>query len=560
MKRSGTLVRLWAVLALTGLALPLSLGVPASLQAQGTTQMTIERTVIYPDLPSVRQAPALRLSADQLEALQARKRQIRARVAAGSNPNPAGPTGRANVLVPQIRTGAVSRAPSDFAIGRSIQNPRGNVLGLSSTLAEPAAANNGRHIFAAGNFDHSEYSLDGGTTWVDVPIPAGPSDAPIACCDNDVVFDNARRVLFHSTLYINNAATNGLVRIFVYRAFNLPANCSYTIDQAGANDTILMDYPHIGRTSNNFFLASNDININGNQVARMRRMSIDAMTDCGPITITTSGWPQNIEGQRVVVPGEGTNDQTNMYWALNDNTTTLRVFRWRDADAVPTNATRTVSTSTFGDPDCRGGTLNNDYIDGIAGGIYGFNLRTAYGRGRVGVYWQVTNDAGHPQAYIRAALFREDPRPGAAPFNPILIGEPDLWNAGFCMGIPQVSANARGDFGFTLGAGGQAGGDGSAAQGYVGIDDDFNSCGMEGNPCTIFLTAAGDTNRTDERYGDYFTIHAWQPCTLWFNATNYALSGGTGVANVNSRYVEFGRQRDRRCYDNWSTRPPVPLP
>jgi hypothetical protein len=61
---------------------------------------------------------------------------------------------------------------------------------------------------------------------------------------------------------------------------------------------------------------------------------------------------------------------------------------------------------------------------------------------------------------------------------------------------------------------------------------------------SIALVASGTHNRTDQRYGDYFTTHQHNPCGNNWTATSYALSGGTGVANVNSRYVEFGRRRD----------------
>src|SRR5437016_3984220 len=101
----------------------------------------------------------------------------------------------------------------------------GGILLLTATwgqlaslpAAEPAAANNGRLVFAAGNFDHAEISTDAGLTWTNVPLPAGPSDAPILCCDQDVVIDDARRVVFHSYLYINSNVTNGVVRIDVLR-------------------------------------------------------------------------------------------------------------------------------------------------------------------------------------------------------------------------------------------------------------------------------------------------------------------------------------------------------
>jgi hypothetical protein len=105
-----------------------------------------------------------------------------------------------------------------------------------------------------------------------------------------------------------------------------------------------------------------------------------------------------------------------------------------------------------------------------------------------------------------------------------------------------TARNDRGDLGISTAVGGKLGGGGTAAQGYVGIADDF--AGGIGFFPSIALVASGTHNRTDQRYGDYFTTHQHNPCGNNWTATSYALSGGTGVANVNSRYVEFGRRRD----------------
>jgi hypothetical protein len=117
-----------------------------------------------------------------------------------------------------------------------------------------------------------------------------------------------------------------------------------------------------------------------------------------------------------------------------------------------------------------------------------------------------------------------------------------------------TARNDRGDLGISTAVGGKLGGGGTAAQGYVGIADDF--AGGIGFFPSIALVASGTHNRTDQRYGDYFTTHQHNPCGNNWTATSYALSGGTGVANVNSRYVEFGRRRDLGCWNEWQNHVP----
>jgi hypothetical protein len=36
-----------------------------------------------------------------------------------------------------------------------------------------------------------------------------------------------------------------------------------------------------------------------------------------------------------------------------------------------------------------------------------------------------------------------------------------------------------------------------------------------------------------------------------WSGTGYAHNGGTGVANINARYIEFMRGRDYQCYVQW---------
>jgi hypothetical protein len=343
-------------------------------------------------------------------------------------------------------------------------------------------------------------------------------------------------VVFHSTLYVNSTITRGVVRIFVRRSFTGAAACVYDI--FNNTDTILRDYPHLGLTRNHLWLATNEIDTTANtQSAKMYRFNIDQMVDCLATAFSTFSLPSTVLGQRVFVPVGGAEFKEQMYWAAHVNSTTVRIFRWGQADAAPTSVDRVIGVSTFGDPDCRGGVGDFDCIAG-------FSLRGAAGHDRLVFHWQVAADAAHTQGHIHSALFGLTGPSGTVGS---LVAQPHIFNNTFCFGFPVVTANKRGDFGMSLAFGGKAGGLGTAAQGAVGIDDDYTSgLGVFG---TFFTTASGTHNRADARFGDYFTIHPFEPCEKWFSATNYARSGGTAIANINSRYVEFGRGRDRRCYD-----------
>ena len=166
-----------------------------------------------------------------------------------------------------------------------------------------------------------------------------------------------------------------------------------------------------------------------------------------------------------------------------------------------------------GSPRCRGGP-----------GVHAF-------------YWNVGPDAVHTQGHIHAAVFNLS---GLS-----LLSQPHIFNNGFCFGYPVVTANKRGDLGISVAFGGRVAAE-ACGPGGVGIDDEFTP-GHRGFSA-VSPTAIGTHNPADQRYGDYFTIHPYEPCEKWFTATNYALLNRTGVTKVNSRYVEFGRNQSFRCY------------
>jgi hypothetical protein len=527
----------------------LALGVGLIVLPCLTTQSKAESGVIPPILPGSPSfnAPRVELSPAEKESILRRMRDLRERLANEAQKKMKRDVGKPPIAVPP--TSASARPPEDFLIGRNSKNTQAEVLG-ESTIAEPAAINRKKKVFAAGNFNHAEYSTDHGVTWVDRSPPGGPADAPIGCCDNDAVIDDDSKIGLHSFLYINGAQTNGIVRIFVRPKNNLgDISCFYDIDPAGAANNIVPDYPHIALTDNFAYLSINAMPTPGTGFARMYRFDLSQMLGCQMISFTTFDQSHATFGPRVWVPGEGANNQTRMLWVQNDSASVMRIFDWPEAAGAPSEVTRTIQTSNFANPDCRGGTGNFDFIEvATAFGIFGSRHRCAVAQGDnqptgvLACYWNAGNDGTFPQGLVRSAVF------SLADLG--LLAEPHIWSDNACFGYPAVTSNTKGDIGLSIASGGKAGGGGTAAQGYVGIDDQFTP--GTGVFETIFLTASGVANRSDGRYGDYVTIHPYQTCDKWFGATSYAWdSAPVDAANdVNSRWVEFGRKKYENCYLN----------
>lgn len=453
---------------------------------------------------------------------------------AANQPAPAAGPGKA-VASAGKPTATSSGLASLLLVRRNNRNTVASSVG--STLAEPAAANDGNSVFYAGNAAYQSTSTNLGVNWTNVAIPAGPADAPVACCDWDAVRAHSRDRLFSSLLYVNNARTNGAVRIFVRSAPESAPLCSYTIDVAGAADNVLPDYPHIALTANFLYLTLNNVNRiagvwNGAQIRRFNLTQMSACQSVNTNTFTHTG----AVGQRVITPVEGAQTGTTMFFGAHETASSFRIFSWPEAAASPSQVVRAVATSSFANPDCRGGTTNTDFVGAI--GITGFEIRGTVHGSRVTWFWNAANDANHAQAYVRGASFRAS--------DLVLQEQPDIFNATSCFAYPAVTGNTLGDVGITVANGGRAGGGGAAVQGFVGVDDTPANAIHFG---TVGLTASGTHNPADSRYGDYFTIRTNARCTRTYVATNYALSGGNTLSShVNARYVEFGSDLDSACF------------
>jgi len=242
-----------------------------------------------------------------------------------------------------------------------------------------------------------------------------------------------------------------------------------------------------------------------------------------------------------------------MYWGAIESTNTFRIYWWNESSNSIYSNLKSIATRTYANSDCRGGVGNYDFIEkATSWTMTGFRLRGAIGRGEKGesyvaFYWNAAPQSGRTYAYTASAVFRES--------DLALINEPDIFFFDGCCGYAAVGSNARGDIGMSLALGG--GNWGTAAEGFIGLDDDYTT--GPGKFYVVYKTAAGTHNRTDDRFGDYFTVRPHSPDGLAFTATNYSLlNGNTSSAHVNARYIQFVRGHYANGYVQWRFRNPKP--
>jgi hypothetical protein len=542
---------MWAVAAaiLVALLAAPSGGVNSARQgdnANGTAYTTSSELVQPGDAAAL--APSTAASAATREATYQKILRLRGQEVAQAAARPQAPTVNRTIAAPDTTAQAAGTrfhgTPSTF-ITATKENTLADDLGRASQVTEPSAVNEGRHVLMSGNWYQSR-STDGGTTWTNLPIPAGPASAPNFCCDIDTVYDQGRGVSFRSLLYTDT--NNGIVRIFVRRQIDAADACFYDIDPDGTTNNVTPDFPHLALSNNFLYLATNEIASTGGQAAKVRRLNLDQMADCVTASTTTFSMPSTTMGQRVFRPVEGA--KGTMYWAAlvgSTTSTTLRVWRWAESSAAPLSSDIVLGqTSTLGNTDCRGGTNNTDWWDPLTASVIGFELVGAVGGNTLEFLWDVKGDAAHVQGHIHGVKLNILPSITKA-------SDVTIQNSTFCMGFPAISSNERGAFGLSLATGGKAGGLGPAIRAWVGLNDDFASV----TPAFVQIRA-GTHNPTNGRYGDYFTVHQHEPCDVFFNATNYVFTGGGGATNVDALYATFGRGRDTPCFNGWKDEDRLP--
>jgi hypothetical protein len=512
---------------------------------------TTEQSTITPDRPSEPLSPSARSEGARLHRGLI---ELRREEAAEAAARPQEPTPQRELSAAAAEPQAESRfhgTPGAF-IFASRENTLADDGGRASEVSEPSAVSEGRHVMMAGNWYRSR-SSDGGTTWTNIPIGAGPTEAPNFCCDIDTVYDQARGVTLQSLLYGRNfdadpKIDNGVVRIVVRRQMDLGDNCVYTIDPDGATNDVVPDFPHIALSNNSLYLATNDIKNSGGQTARMYRYNLDEIADCASTTGGVFSLPSSTLGQRVFRPVDGAT--TAMYWGAlvgSTSSTTLRVYKWPEGSSTITSVDVTLGeTSNFGDTDCRGGTNNTDWWDPLTASITGFELVGAVGGNTLQFLWDVKGGGSHTQGHIHGVKLRAEP--SIAKTANVLIQ-----NGNFCLGFPAIASNERGDFGLSLSAGGKSGGAGPAIRSWAGLDDD-----LDGGTTDFVTVRTGTHNPAGGRFGDYSTVHQSEPCDQFFSATNYIFRNGGGATNVDALYITFGRGRETPCFNGWSDEDRIP--
>jgi hypothetical protein len=209
---------------------------------------------------------------------------------------------------------------------------------------------------------------------------------------------------------------------------------------------------------------------------------------------------------------------TTAYWASHQNTSTLRVYSWREKDASP--VFRDVTVPSWSEarpliartPDGRNWLGRADSrLDGATKA--GREAWFAWGSNRGGAN-------GRPHPFVQIA--RVDTRTFA------LVESVNLWDPKAAIFYAALSTNTAGEVGVSYSIGGPQ----RHLTSVVGI--------LTGTRREV-VAFTSKRGPSDQKWGDYLTVRRHSPGGRLFAATGYTLQDAAGAADATPSFTLFGR-------------------
>jgi len=416
-------------------------------------------------------------------------------------------------------------AVDDLTIMINTELPEPGRQQLAANVGEPSTAINGDVVFYTGNW-YAARSLDGGQTFEFLdPFHAFP-DPPnlVYCCDQVVHYiasidtfvwllqyspqagpqaDNIQRLAF---------ATTAEIRSGHWRLFDITTAILGVPGQ-------FLDFPDIAVGANSLYVTTNIFTPEGNSAgAAVARIAIDSIGGATP-TMQKFVSP-DLNSFRVAQ-----NCGAKAFFAAHQDTSTLNVFTWDEADAEPVShlvgVARWIGGSGFPSrtPDGR------SWLDRADPRITGATLAGT------DLYFAWGVNAGsnqRPRPFIQIAKI------DAA--NLTLIDNINVFDPDSATCYGALSTNTDGEVGISYMIGG-------------GPRFPSHAVGILTGTRKDVIVAASDTgpvpnpNNNAGEWGDYLTVRAVYPDRKMFAATGYTMLGGAAASNGAAlpRFVVFGR-------------------
>ncbi len=465
--------------------------------------------------------------------------------------SPPASVSRAAATLPKPRAGSSTNAPGDFTVFQTA-DLHSVVSHTTSVIAEPSVQNIGSVVLETGN-SFAALSRDGGNifTYLD-PFTTFPSVYGGFCCDQRVLYDSSRNLMFWALMYYGNSSGN-MIRLAIARGeaalkapFPVFISYGFSPQAVGFPAGEWYDYPQIALSSNYLYFTANVFKAPFPSGPFDRtvvlRLPLDGLAsgigfEYDAFTMDSTYFN--------ATPVQGATN--TMYWATQGNTAIMRVYQWPESSPQPTAAV--VVHTYYPDPSNPAGytcpiggvqdwcgRLDDRVQTGwLSGGTLGFVWSAPKGTGGFGTF-------NFPFVQF---LFVNS-------YTLTFTGESIMWNPAFAYAYPSAALNAWGHVAGTVFYGGGATPPTLAAF----IWDNYSSPPYPQIPGTPLgswevrdipgaVSSQGPTESICPNcWGDYLSASIDRTSVfsrfLW-TATGYTLQGGGTNGNIHPYYLRFGR-------------------
>lgn len=436
------------------------------------------------------------------------------------NPTRAMALSRPQAFATAMRDSAVAApmaATANITLLKNVQIDDVATKDTASHVCEPSLATNGDVVFYTGNW-FAAISTDGGSTFRFVDPTSMFSDTPDLdfCCDQVVQYIKKIDTFVWLLQANENAAGENVQRLAIAKTADAKIGkwriYDITSKSVGMNGAWL-DFPDMAVGTNMLYVTTNAFrgdNWVGTVLVRIPLASIKS----GNITAQNTGSTTNFSFRVTQHCGN------KAFWAAHEDTSTLRVYSWGEADAQPTFTDVTVATWVPSPYISKTPDNKNwmDRADERLGGAtkVGNELWFAWISGKGGA-----NNRSHP--FVQIA------RINATSLQ--LIENINLWDPNLAVGYAALSTNTNREVGVSYMIGGKT----KFPTHVVGI--------LTGTRKEV-STFSSVRGPSDQKYGDYLTIRRHSPNGKLFSASGYTLQSGAGQSDATPNFTLFGRASD----------------
>jgi hypothetical protein len=397
----------------------------------------------------------------------------------------------------------------------------------ASSVGEPSTAINGNVVVYTGNW-YAAVSADGGKTFQFIdPAAAFPDPSPIShfCCDQ-VVHYISKIDTFVWLLQYGPSAGDNIQRLAFSKTADVALGKWRLFDITTAMLKVggaFLDFPDLAVGANNLYMTTNIFGPGsqvGSAVIRIPFASIETGKVKATPFVST-----DFQSFRVAQ-----NCGTTAFFAAHENTSTLKVFSWKEGQNAPIPKSVGVARWIGGNGYISRTPDGRRWLDRADPRITGATMAN----NELWFAWSVDRNSNHrPNPFVQIARIDAT--------NLTLVDNVNLFDSTNATCYGALATNSNGEVGVSYMTGGTT----LAPSHVVGI------LGIGPRARKEIIVAKGDRGPDDPdtgkgEWGDYLTCRRVYPMETLFAASGFTMKGlGDGTnTDATPRFVVFGRAAD----------------